>query len=106
MKLQDRTHTPSRALKGRTLPRGLVLPVSGVEAFVRNLAHELGVRYTRTPADQWADTVTRLAGDEVRSGDVQDLLIALKRAGKLSTQDMATLLVNHLREQKQRVRSV
>lgn len=40
------------------------------------------------------------------SGPVQDLLVALKRAGKLSADDMATLLVNYLRERKQRVRSV
>jgi len=56
--------------------------------------------------DQWAETVTRLAGDEVRSGPVQDMLIALKRAGKLSTGDMAALLVNYLRERKQGGRPV
>ena len=43
-------------------------------------------------------------GDEAaRSGPVQDLLVALKRAGKLSKADMACLLVNYLRERKQGV---
>jgi hypothetical protein len=51
-----------------------------------------------TSVGQWAETVTRLAGDEVRSGPVQDLLAALERAGKLSAGDMATLLVICLRE--------
>jgi hypothetical protein len=47
--------------------------------------------------------VTRPAGDEVRSGPLQDLLVALKRAGKLTKDDMAGLLVNHPRERKQGV---
>ena len=70
---------------------------------VRRLAGFHGVRYGPTAADQWAETVTRLAGDDVRSGPVQDLLVALKRAGKLTKADMATLLVNYLRERKQGV---
>ena len=77
-----------------------------IAQFIRDLAHVHGVSHTRTPTDRWAETVTRLAGDEVRSGPIQDLLIALKRAGKLSTDDMAALLVNYLRECKQDVRSV
>lgn len=81
----------------------LTMPTTGVAQFVRELARKHQVRYTRTSSDQWAETVTRLAGDEVRSGPVQDLLVALKRAGKLSTDDMATLLVNYLRERKQGV---
>ena len=105
MKLEDRMHPPSRAHEGRTC-RDLVLPTIGVATFIRDLALKFGVSYTITPTDRWAETATLLAGDEARSGEVQDLLIALKRAGKLSTQDMATLLVNHLREQKLRVRSV
>lgn len=83
-----------------------VIPTKGVAHFIHSLARRYRVHYTHTPTDQWAETVTRLAGDEVRSGPVQDLLIALKRAGKLSTEDMAALLVNYLREHKQGVRSV
>lgn len=70
------------------------MPTTDVAQFVRELARKHQVRHARTPSDQWAETVTRLAGDEVRSGPVQDLLVALKRAGKLSNDDMATLLVN------------
>ncbi|OXJ06547.1 hypothetical protein [Burkholderia sp. AU6039] len=84
----------------------LDIPTRGVAKFVHSLARKYRVRYTRTQTDQWAETVTRLAGDEVRSGPVQDLLIALKRAGKLSTDDMTALLVNYLRESRQGVRSV
>ncbi|AJK47364.1 hypothetical protein [Burkholderia plantarii] len=82
------------------------IPTKGVAQFIHSLARRHRVHYTRTPTDQWAETVTRLAGDEVCSGPVEDLLIALKRAGKLSTHDMAALLINYLRERKQDVRSV
>lgn len=78
-------------------------PTTDVGNYVRWLAGVHGVRYVPTAADQWAETVTRLAGDEVRSGPVQDLLVALKRAGKLTKDDMARLLVNYLRERKQGV---
>ncbi len=37
----------------------------------------------------------------MQSGHVQDLLIALRRAGKLSTNEMMSLLVNYLRECQQ-----
>lgn len=53
--------------------------------------------------DQWADAVTRLAGDEVVNDTVEDLLVALKRAGKITKQEVAILSVNYLREQKQSV---
>lgn len=100
--VNDRTRKQSDGppTKGRA-----ALPTTGVAQFVRELARQCGVRYARTSSDQWAETVTRLAGDEVRSGPVQDQLVALKRAGKLSTDDMAALLVNYLRESKQGVRS-
>lgn len=99
--VNDRTR-PSETRNGSHLE----IPTRGVAQFVRALARKYQVRYTRTQTDRWAETVTRLAGDEVRSGPVQDLLIALKRAGKLSTDDMTALLVNYLRESRQGVRSV
>jgi len=82
-------------------PRPLpFIPITGVSHFVRDLALKVGVAYTRTPSDRWAETVTRLVGGEVESGPVQDLLVALHRAGKLSTDDMVALLVNYLRERE------
>jgi len=81
------------------------LPTEKVSQFVARLAQENHVAYVRTAADEWADTATRLSGDEVRSDSTGDLLVALKRAHKLTDREMSTLLINHLREQ-QRVRSV
>lgn len=82
-----------------------VIPTEKVSQFVARLAQENHVAYARTAADDWADTVTRLSDDEVRSDATGDLLVALKRAHKLTDREMATLLINHLREQ-QGVRSV
>ena len=102
-------YTNNRQRRASTTSRGnppwdaQTFPTSDVGNYVRWLADFHHVQYAPTAADQWADTVTRLAGDEVRSGPVQDLLVALKRAGKLTKDDMASLLVKYLRERKQGV---
>lgn len=100
--INDRNRKTVTAVKGKPWDTAM-LPTTDVGNYVRWLAGVHGVRYVPTPTDQWTATVTRLAGDEVRSGPVQDLLVALKRAGKLSKDDMASLLVNYLRERKQGV---
>jgi hypothetical protein len=66
--------------------------------FVRRMAELSGVRFTATYGDRWADTVTRLAGDEVRTDATDDLLVALARAGKLTPQEMTNLVMAHHRE--------
>lgn len=96
-------HRKAFTASRRNPPARAVLPTTDVDQFVRGLAEQHGIRYVPTAADQWAETVTRLAGDDVRSGPVQDLLVALKRAGKLSKDEMARLLVSYLRERKQGV---
>lgn len=109
--VNDRTRHEKSGMDGLTREdsrkrgRRPSIPTSSVGQYVRDLAGRYNVVYTRTSADQWAEAVTRLAGDEVKSGHVQDLLVALKRAGKVTTKEMALLLMNYLREQK-RVRSV
>lgn len=84
----------------------LAIPTVDVARFVQELARRYKVAYIPNAMDQWAETVTRLAGDDVRADSTEDLLIALKRAGKISTTDVAALTINHLRERKQRVRSL
>jgi len=84
----------------------LAIPTVGVAHFVQKLAQRYAVTYASNPMDQWAESATRLAGDEVTSDSTEDLLIALKRAGKLSKEEVATLAVNYLRERRRHVRSV
>lgn len=74
----------------------LRIPTEGIRAFVMKLAKKHHISFARTKMDDWADTVTRLAGDSVTA----DLLVALKRARKLSDRDMAMLLIKHEREKR------
>jgi hypothetical protein len=86
-------------------PSSLRIPKVEVSQFVVRLAHKHHITYSRTGGDEFAETVTRLAGDEVRSDATGDLLVALKRAHKLTDREMTALLISHLRE-KRRVRSI
>lgn len=76
----------------------LTLPDSHIDEFIADMARQHRIAYTRTFADAWGDSVTRLADDAVQTDEVEHLLIALKRAGKLSATDMVALLVTYLRE--------
>ena len=67
------------------------LPTTDVGNYVSWLAGLHGVRYVPTAVVQWAETVTRLAGDEVRSGSVQDLLVA----GLIADQKQAQPVIRH-----------
>lgn len=84
----------------RTPDELALLPSEGVAAFVARFAASHGVAYRRTALDVWAETVTQLSGDDVRTDATCDLLVALKRRGLLSGAQMARLLVLHLRERR------
>jgi len=72
----------------------------GAATTVRALADRHNVRYARTALDAWADQVTRLAGDDVRLDEIEQLLIALQRAGHLNRPEALALQVRYLRETK------
>ena len=65
---------------------------------IRALAERYGVTYAQTETDVWANHVTRLAGDDVSLDEIEQLLIALQRAGHLSRPEALRLQVNYLRE--------
>lgn len=75
------------------------IPTKGIRNFVVELARFHNISYVYNSMDQFADSVTSLAGDDVKHDHVEDLLVALKRAGKLSMQQVARLSINYLREQ-------
>lgn len=81
-------------------------PTKNVAQYIADLANTNKIKYSHCSMDRWANAVTKLAGDEVREDKVEDMLVALKRAGKISTKEVATLTINYLRERKQSVRSV
>ncbi|WP_411565713.1 hypothetical protein ACLIN3_22850 [Pseudomonas orientalis] len=80
----------------------LIIPKSGLRRYVMDLADSCQVAYVRTYADEWAQNVSRLAGDDVRTDVIEDLVIALKKEKKVTGLEAVHLLTNYLRE-KQRV---
>lgn len=74
------------------------LPTRHVAEYVRRLAAAHHVTYQRTRLDNWAEAVTRAAGDDVRTDSTQGLLICLKQREILNAEQFIRLLLNHHRE--------
>jgi hypothetical protein len=68
--------------------------------YVRDLARNEGIRFNPIYADRWASSVTKLAGDEVKSDSTDDLLVALTRSGKMTPKDMVALVIKHHKDLK------
>jgi hypothetical protein len=61
------------------------------------LAREHGVTYQPTELDELADTFARLSGDDVELDEPALLLIALERAGHITSTEAARLHGEYLR---------
>ncbi|UQG56572.1 MULTISPECIES: hypothetical protein [unclassified Marinobacter] len=72
-----------------------------IREYVIELATEFSIRYHPTPDDTLAEIATRLAGDEVVTDEIEDLIVTLKRAGAISGNEMVTLLSRYLSEKTQ-----
>ncbi|MBL3557607.1 MULTISPECIES: hypothetical protein [Marinobacter] len=68
------------------------------KSYVIDLAAQHGIRYQETPADRLAVVATRLAGDEVVTDEIEDLIVALKRAQLITGTQMVELLGRYLDE--------
>ncbi len=73
-------------------------PVSGLRNHILSLAAAHRVSYIKTPTDRLAETITRLSDDDVRMDEVEQLLIALERAGVVATSDVVPMHISYLRE--------
>lgn len=95
-------------LPGTLEPLGLdvdALPTKGVNRFVQRLAKLHGLTHVRTGVDDFAEAVTRTAGDDVVLDSTGKLLAVLKKKQLVSGRQLARLMTNHMRE-VQSVRSV
>jgi hypothetical protein len=63
------------------------------------LAQRHGVTYQATYDDALAAVVTRLSGDAVVPDAIEDLAVALKRAGVITGAEMVDLLSQYLNEE-------
>ncbi len=69
-------------------------------AAIRVMAQKHRVFYSRTSNDQLAHHMSRLAGDFVELDEIEQLLIALQRAGHLTRREVVRLQAKYLREAK------
>jgi hypothetical protein len=75
-------------------------PQSATATVIRQMAEEHQVSYVLTPSDALAVHLSRHSGDDVVPDDVEQLLIALQRAGHLTSRDVIRLQARYLREAK------
>ena len=64
---------------------------------IRALAEWHGVSYTQTATDILGHHITRLSGDEVELDEPAFLLLALRRAGHITSSEAARLHGDYLR---------
>lgn len=64
----------------------------------KELAIKHGVSYQKNALDEFAKTITELAGDTVTQDDTMDLLLALKRKDVINKKELINLASQHLRE--------
>jgi hypothetical protein len=67
-------------------------------ARIRKMAQEYHVAYVGTQSDALAHHITRLAGDDVQLDEIEQLLVALQRSGRITRVEMVQLQANYLRE--------
>ncbi|AEF88809.1 hypothetical protein DelCs14_1783 [Delftia sp. Cs1-4] len=110
----DIAGTPVRYVKGTARRRAAddvmpldpdALPTKGVSRFVERFARAHGIAHLRTGLDDYAEAVTRTAGDDVVLDATGKLLAALKKKDLINGRQLARLMTNHMREVKH-VRSV
>jgi len=76
------------------------IPASNYKQFILNQASLNNISYNKTPTDCLADRFTALSDDTVVLDDIENLIIALERAGIIESKDVLPLHVGYLRERK------
>jgi len=72
--------------------------MTGLPAFIGNLAKRHGIAYIRTGSSALAEVITRLADDDVKPDETEKLVIALRRANVIDGSTMVTLLGRYFDE--------
>ena len=71
---------------------------TAIAARIRKMAQEYHVAYVGTQSDALAHHITRLAGDDVQLDEIEQLLVALQRSGRITRVEMVQLQASYLRE--------
>lgn len=82
-----------------TMPKNEAdIPMTGLSAYIADLAKRHGVAYVMTGSSALAQVITRLSGDEGNPDDTEKLVIALRRAKVIDGRTMLTLLGRYFDE--------
>jgi len=73
-------------------------PAPCAELEIRELAFRHGIHGTRTGFDDWAEAITAIAGDEIRSDEVELMLIGLGRLDVVDGVELTKLHARYLQE--------
>lgn len=98
--LLESANLRTKNLRDQYVRRSRFTRLTPTARYVRDLAKSEGVGFNPSYADRWASSVTKLAGDEVRSDSTDDLLVALTRSGKITAKDMVALVIKHHKDLK------
>ncbi|MDF1600335.1 hypothetical protein PZ895_11245 [Mesorhizobium sp. YIM 152430] len=77
------------------------LTQSSAEQAVRDLARRHQITASRSQIDDWADDVTRLAGDDVTLDEVEELIVGLRRKGVVDGAELTRLHSRYLEERNE-----
>lgn len=67
---------------------------------IHDLARRHGIRYERADTDDWAEAVSRVAGDDVNLDETEWLLVALRRAEIVPGIEGTRLQYRYMQERK------
>ncbi len=98
--LLESANLRTKNLRDQYVRRSKLTRLTPTAKYVRNLAKSEGVGFNPIYADRWASSVTKLAGDNVKSDSTDDLLVALTRSGKITPKDMVALVIKHHKDLK------
>lgn len=72
------------------------------EQAIRSLVRAHNITPSRDDLDRWADDVNRLAGDDVLLDEIEELIVALRKADAVDGVELTRLHSRYLDERAQR----
>lgn len=87
-------------IRNQFVRRGKRTRLTPIARYVKDLAKREGILFNPIYADRWASSVTKLAGDDVKSDPTDDLLVALTRSGKMTPTELVSLVIKHHKDLK------
>lgn len=78
----------------------IVIPEAGFKEFIINLAREHKVKFVSTELTRLADKISELSDSDVVLDDIENLVVALRKAGVITGHEMGLLIQGYYYEKK------